>query len=185
MKRETWRALSLRQRVQWILQYYGVAIAVAAVALVAAASFLTSALGPGESYAAKVMILDDRQSADNCQVFARELSERLGGACEVTCYAPSAMYEMQAFAVRLTSDELDVIIAPGVQMRELRQNGYLRETEELSPNSRYQTVTRGGAADGDIFIGVAVRSEGDAGASRAMRYFTEPEDESQPDGIEG
>lgn len=178
MTREEFRQLSFRRKAQWVLQYYGVAIVVGIVALVVAASFLGSVLGPGENYALKIMILDERQSADNCQAFAGELSEQVGGECEITSYAPGATYEMQAFAVRLTSDELDVIIAPGEQARELLANGYLLEMEPLEPNSRYQIVTRGGEPGGDIYIGRAARSKNQDNASIAMRYFTETETET-------
>lgn len=173
MKREVWREMSLRARAQWVLQYYGAAIVVSILALIAAVSFFTSAFGPGEHYAVKVMILDDRQTADNCRLFSDALGAALGGECEITCYAPSATYEMQAFAVRLTSDKLDVIIAPREQARELLSNGYLREIEPLPADSRYQAVTRGGEDDGDIFIGIAARSANADNAAAAARYFIE------------
>ncbi len=174
MNRAAFRELSLRQKLQWIAQYYGAAIVLAVVAVAMGIGFFTAVFGPGEKCTVKVMILDDRQTADNCRLFSEELGAMLGGECEVTSYAPSAMYEMQAFAVRLTSDALDVVIAPEAQMRELIENGYLRGMEKLEANSRYQAITRGGEADGaDIYIGLAARTKNERNASETMRYFSE------------
>lgn len=175
MDLEKFKALSFWKKVQWILQYYGLAMVITALAVFVLVVFIKSVFGPGEQYALRVMILDDGQTTELCQAYSQQLGALLGGECDVTSYAESAVYEMQAFVVRLTSDALDLVIAPEEQMEQLRQNGYLTDMTKLEDDSFY-CVTRGGEPDGqDYYIGQTIQSVNPDNVPAALAYFTASE----------
>lgn len=176
MDREKFKALSFWQKVQWILQYYGLAMVITALAAFVIVVFVKSVFGPGEQYALRVMILDDRQSTELCQAYSEQLGALLGGECDVTSYAESAVYEMQAFVVRLTSDELDLVIAPEEQMEQLMENGYLTDMTELPDDCLYCVTAHGGEpVEERYYIGETVRSGNPDNVPAAMDYFTTTE----------
>jgi len=84
-----------------------------------------SFLEAGDKGDMRVIILDDGISSELCQVFQEELSTVIAGKTEMTSYYKSDPVHMQAFAVRLTADELDIVIAPEEEMRQMAGNGYL------------------------------------------------------------
>ena len=84
MNWKKFKELSLGGKLQWIVQYYGATIVIAAIALCVGIVMVRTFFGPEENYALRVMILDDHSSADLCRVFATELGEVLGGECDVT-----------------------------------------------------------------------------------------------------
>ena len=176
MDLEKFKALSFWKKVQWVLQYYGLAMVVTALAAFVIAVFLKPVFGPGEQYALRVMILDDRQSPELCQAYSEQLGALLGGECDVTSYAESGMYEMQAFVVRLTSDELDLVIAPEEQMEQLMENGYLTDMTELADDSLYWVTAHGGEpAARPYYIGRTILSANPDNVPAAIEYFTAAE----------
>lgn len=176
MDREKFKALSFWQKVQWVLQYYGLAMVITALVVFVLVVFIKSVFGPGEEYALRVMILDDRQTTELCQTYSQQLGELLGGACDITSYAESAQYEMQAFVVRLTSDELDLVIAPEEQMEQLMANGYLTGMSPLSDDSLYWVTAHGGRPEErTYYIGQTVRSGNPDNVPAAVDYFTATE----------
>ena len=173
MNREKFKSLSLREKIQWIFQYYGLTMAVAAAAILVGAVFVSSVFGSGDHYAIRVMILDDRQSSDVCQVFSAELGALLSGECDVTGYTESGAEQMQAYVVRLMTDDLDLIIAPAEVTDELLQYGFLRGAVTLSEDSRYHLYTGGSDRAGTVYcIGETMRSRNADHIPAAIDYFT-------------
>ena len=174
MNWEKFKSLKLSEKLQWILQYYGLTIGVAAAAIFVGAVFLISVFGPGDDYAVRVMILDDRLSSDACRVFSEELGGLLSGECDITGYAETGAEQMQAFIVRLMTDELDLIIAPTEIMDELAQNEYLRGAAALGADSRYHMYTSGSERTEISFsIGQTARSKKTDHISEVIDYFNE------------
>ena len=181
MTREKFKALPFLQKVQWVLQYYGVTALVVVIAVAVAAVFLKSVFGPGEQYALRVMALDDRLTTEQCQTFARELGELVGGECDVTSYLESDTVQMQAFAVRLTTDPLDLVIAPEDQMEQLVENGYVAAALRLQDDSRYMQTTGADGADArPRYIGRTTVGVNGANTGLAEEYFTQPPAEQGP-----
>ena len=121
------------------------------------------------------MALDDRLSMEQCQTFAGELGELIGGECDVTGYQESNISQMQAFVVRLTTDPLDLVIAPEDQMQQLVENGYVVAALQLNEDSRYMQAT--GNAGTDIrprYIGRTSVGVNEDNAAAAEAYFTGP-----------
>ena len=182
--RMTWgkfKALPFLQKIQWLVQYYGVTALVAAVTVAVAVVFFRSVFGPGEQYALRVLVLDDRLSVDQCRTFARELGEKLGGECDMTSYLESDAAQMQAFAVRLTTDPLDLVIAPEDQMEQLIDNGFVAAGLELQDDSRYMQATGGVGDDRPRYIGRTTVGLNGANAAAAEEYFTKPPTEQEPE----
>ena len=175
MNWKKFKSLSPREKIQWIFQYYGLTMAVVAAVIFVGAVFLSSVFGPGDNYAIRVMILDDRQSADICRVFGEELGVLLSGECDITGYTESGAEQMQAYVVRLMTDDLDLVIAPAEVTDELLQNGFLRSAAALSKDSRYHAYTDGGSdrADTVYCIGETTRSRNADRVPAAIDYFTE------------
>ena len=172
MNWEKFKKLSLRAKLQWIIQYYGVAIAIGAIAIFVGIVLVQSLFGPAEDYAIRVMILDDRQSADLCQAFAQELCDALGGECDVTSYLERDDDQRQAFVVRLMSDNLDIVIAPAEQTEQLLQNGFLRSAMQLEADAFYYACTGGSPEqDGALYLGVTASSRKTDNAATAIEYF--------------
>ena len=169
MNWDKFKSLNLREKLQWLLQYYGLSAAIAAAAIIVGAVFLTSVFGPEENYAIRVLILDDQQSADICRVFGEDLSPLLLGECDITSYAQSNAYQLQAFVVRLTSDDLDLVIAPAEEMAQLMDNGYLKSSMELDMNSYYCAIT--GRTEGAFCIGEALTAKNSENIPAVIDYF--------------
>ena len=174
MSWKKFRELSLGGKLQWIAQYYGVTIVIAALAVYMLVIVVQSVFGPAEDYALRIMILDDRQSADICRVIGEDLREALSGECEVTSYLERDDDQRQAFAVRLMTDHLDIVIAPVEQTQQLLQNGFLQSAMELGADSYYYKLTGGGSASGNemLCLGVVASGQNADNVSAAVDYFT-------------
>ena len=173
MNWKTFKEMRLRAKLGWIVQYYGVTIVIAALAIFVGVVFVRSVFGPADEYAIRIMILDDRASADVCRVFEAELSEMIGGACDVTSYRESDDEQRQAFAVRLMTDHLDIVIAPEEQTQQLLQNSFLSGAMELEAGSFYYESTGGGpdAGYGALYLGVAASGTNAENVPAAAEYF--------------
>ena len=173
MNWKKFKEMSLGRKLQWILQYYGVTIAVAAVAIFVGVVLIQSVFGPADDYAIRVMILDDRQSADICRAFSEDLREVLSGECDVTSYHESDAEQMQAFAVRLLTDHLDIVIAPAEQTEQLLQSRFLSGAMEMESDAFYYEYTGGGPDSGGdaLFLGVAASGMNADNVPAAMDYF--------------
>lgn len=165
------KEMKLREQLQWILQYYGVTIAVVIAAVFVGTVFIASVFGAEEDYAIRVMILDDRQFADNCREFSEELGAALSGECDITSYLESDDDQRQAFAVRLMSDHLDIVIAPEEQTEQLLQNGFLLQAMRLEADSFYNQRTAPDREDGAICLGVASSGKNVENIPIAIAYF--------------
>ena len=174
MSWKKFRELSLGGKLQWIAQYYGVTIVIAALAVYMLVIVVQSVFGPAEDYALRIMILDDRQSADICRMMSAELSEALSGECEVTSYLKRDDDQRQAFAVRLMTDHLDIVIAPVEQTQQLLQNSFLQSAMELGADAFYYELTGGGPASGNetLCLGVVASGRNADNVPAAVDYFT-------------
>lgn len=167
------KQMSLSRKIQWVIQYYGLTIAVVAAVVIVGTVFLKSVFGPADTYAIRVMILDDRQSADICRDFSEELSTILSGECDITSYLESETYQMQAFVVRLITDDLDLVIAPEHVVVQMVENGYFIRAMKLEEDSYYYEATGRNTAEEEeaIYIGEPRSSQNTENIPAAMDYF--------------
>lgn len=172
MNWEKFKEMPLADKVKWIIHYYGIAICVGVIAICVIATLLGRILGPGEKYAARIMILDDRCSDEERILMGEELQTELGEACEVIAYQLSDENQFQAFVVRLTGADLDVIIAPEKEMKELESNGYFQEMHKMKEDASYYQMTdpEGNYPDKDLYFGVTDHIEKET-AEKVNMYF--------------
>ena len=175
MNWKKFRELSLGGKLQWIVQYYGATIVIAAIALCVGIVMVRTFFGPEENYALRVMILDDHSSADLCRVFAAELGEVLDGECDVTSYLKSDPDQMQAFVVRLMADNLDIVIAPADETQQLLQSNFLSSAMGLEADSFYYACTGGGPDQegGALYLGMAASGRNAGNIPAGVTYFTD------------
>ncbi|MBQ0000686.1 MAG: hypothetical protein KBT01_04000 [Clostridiales bacterium] len=142
MNWKTFKDMPLKKKLQWILHYYGIWIVVSVVAVCVVVTLVGRILGPGEENLVKVMILDDHISDDERIGLGEELRELLEGPCEVSSYHLGHEYQYQSFVVRLSgAGDLDLILAPEAQMKELLNNGYFKEIHPMPEDSYYYHAT--------------------------------------------
>lgn len=172
MNWKIFKEMSLTDKVKWIIHYYGIAICAGVVGICVITALISRIFGPGEEYAARIMILDDRCSDEDRIVMEEELQAQLGAACEVIAYHPSDENQLQAFAVRLSGAELDIIIAPEKEMKELEANGYFREMHKIREDAAYYQMTDPEEyyPEKGLYLGVTEHIEKET-AEKVNRYF--------------
>lgn len=131
------KQMPISGKMKWLLHYYTIPFCAVTVSLIVIVMLLCRIFGTPEQVAVKVLILDDRISEEEKSVLAGQLEDAVGEECELTMYHVSEEYQYSGFVVRLTGDEIDVIIAPKNQMMELKANGYFREMFPLAENCAY------------------------------------------------
>lgn len=125
MNRELWKQMSFSKKIGWIVQYYGATIVVVIISILVVVSLIKSIITGGDKGDMRVIILDNGVSSELCQVYQDEVSNLIEGDAEMTAYIKNDPTHMQAFSVRLTADDLDIVIAPKEEMQEMAENGYL------------------------------------------------------------
>ena len=174
MNKELWKQMNFSQRVEWLVQYYGVTVLVVIVAVVVALSLGRSFFGAKERGDMRVIILDNGVSSELCNQYQEEISQRINGVTEMSAYVKNDPTHMQAFSVRLTADDLDIVIAPEEEMRQMAGNGYLIPYEATGvtgffadyPKEDVLTVRAEGM--GEVTVAVRLNSN-----SRYMTYRRE------------
>lgn len=174
MDRKTFREMPFLKKVEWILMYYGKTIVVVLTALFVMGLFIKSVLRPNDGFEFHVMILDDYCSKEAAGAFAKDLDTLTGVSCDVSTFFKSDPNQMQAFAVRLFSEDIDIVIAPEEQMTQLVKNGYLAAAELLPEGSMYYAGTGYSAEDRPegLFIGYESEKAMNENVPRVKEYFT-------------
>ncbi len=175
MNSDTWKNMTLKQRVQWLLQYYGLKAACVVAAIGVVIYLIFSMLGGNEEeYGLSVLILDDRVGTEKSETLKNEMEELLDCPVEVVSYTSTVMEQMQAFSVRTTAGGIDLMIAPENEMQQLRSNNYFSGDYRLLPEKcRYEKLVYEEAAMGNAakYIGVARTGENQENATVAMEYL--------------
>ena len=185
MNKEQWKQMSFRQKLEWLVQYYGVTAIVCVIAILVAFSLAKSFLSGNEKGDMRIIILDDCMPSETCYSFQKEISRIIEGEAEITSYAKSDPIHMQAFSIRLTADDLDIVIAPATEMLEMAGNGYLIPYEpggiteffsDYSEENQLKIHSQDGSEE--IVVGLKLESN-----SRYMRYRREAGEEEMYLGI--
>lgn len=151
----TFKEMPFRKKIQWILHYYGLAIVAVITVIAVVFTLLYRMFGPHTDSLVKILILDERCSDEDRMLIHKELTELFGDECEVTSYVPNVEEQFRAFVVRLTGDEVDFVIAPETQIKELENNQYFQEIYKLSDDCHYYRLTdeEGYYTEKDIYMG--------------------------------
>lgn len=138
MNKEIWKQMSFSKKLVWFIQYYGITTLVIIGSILVIFSLGKTIFGEKEKADVRAIILDNGVSSDLCLKYQEEISTLLNGKADLTAYIKNDPTHMQAFSVRLTADDLDFVIAPEAEMREMANNGYLLKYDENSVTSFYK-----------------------------------------------
>ena len=131
MNLEKFKQLSLKGKIQWLVQYYGVLACVVIVAIVVIVIFFKSVFFSEPISDICVLILDDGVTVEDTDLVREDLEQLTGKSVEVVSYTAINPYGRDAFAVKLSSDQLDIVIAPSEETVQMMQTGYLKEEQKI------------------------------------------------------
>lgn len=172
MNKEQWKQMSFSKKMEWLVQYYGITVLVSVIAVVVVFSLAKTMFGPKDRGDIRILILDDGVPSELCITFKEDISNRINGETELSSYAKSDPTHMQAFSVRLTADDVDIIIAPEAEMLEMAGNGYLipygqddtTEFYDTFPEEKLLKVKRQDGTE-ELVVGIKLDDK-----SRYMQY---------------
>ena len=137
MNKEKFRELSLKQKIEWLLHYYGVAFIIGVVVLFVAVVFVRSVFFPEPLSDVCVLALCDDVTSDDAFALQRIIEEKTGKTSQVSAYDTNDMYGRQSFSAKLTADDLDVIVAPEEEMMGMVDSRYITCYEKLENKNLY------------------------------------------------
>lgn len=137
MNKDKFKELSLKQKIEWLIHYYGVAFIVGLVALIVAIVFVRSVFFPEPLSDICVLILSDDVTSDDAFALQSIIEEKTGKTSQVSAYNTTDMYGRQSFSAKLTADELDIIVAPEEETMGMLDNKYLIRYEKVENKNLY------------------------------------------------
>lgn len=139
---EKFKQLSLKKKIQWLLQYYGLTALIAVLAIAVISIFLKSVFCPEPISDICVLILDESISYEDTENIAGELEQITGKSVDVVSYGKTDIYGKEAFAIKLTSDQLDIVLAPYEETMQMLEAGYLTDQQALNNTKLYLGIPR-------------------------------------------
>ncbi len=140
MNKEKFKQLSFFEKVQWLIQYYGVAIVVAVIAIIVAIFFLKSVIFPEKIPDAVVLIFSDDITPGEGLEYEQELSELTGEEVDVVSYMTTDVYSEASFAAKIGVDQIDLVLAPQNEMNVLKDGGRIADYTQIPGRELYMAV---------------------------------------------
>lgn len=129
---KTFKEMSLKKKLQWLVQYYGVVALIIIVVVFVLSNLVKSILFPEPIADVCVIILSDDIYTEEAIEMQYELSKTLDATFDVRSYLVSDPYAMQSFATRVMTDQLDIVVAPKDETEELMRNSYISDYEQIN-----------------------------------------------------
>ena len=159
MNLEKFKEMPFSKKIGWIIHYYGIWIVVTIVAIGVLFSFLHSVFFPDPIPDTNIMILSDEFLRDEIPAIEEHISVVTEGSVSVTLYNLSEVYGNGAFSIKLTSDQIDIVLAPKSETDQMIETGYLESCEKLEYN--------------DLYLGIPERARKGEKLDRAIQYIKE------------
>ena len=140
MTLEKFKELSLKKKIEWIIQYYGIWIVVGIVAIFVTVDFVRTVFFPAPISDICIAILSDDYSRDDVPTMEKEISALTGGSASIVIYNESEAYGISAFTVKVMADQIDLIIAPKTQTDSMNESSYLSSCEKLDGTELYLSI---------------------------------------------
>lgn len=137
MDKDKFKNLTFKQKIEWLFQYYGIATIAIIVALIVAITFIKSVFFPEPICDVCILILSDDITTDDGNDIKRLIEEDINKSVELSVYGVSEVYGRQSFAIRLTSDVLDIVVAPNEEMIKMNENAYLSSSTQIGSLDSY------------------------------------------------
>lgn len=131
MNWNTFKEMSFKKKLQWLVQYYGVVALVGLIVIFVLGYLIKSIISPEPIADVCVIILSDEIYTEEAIEMQYELSKSLECTFDVRTYNISDPYAMQSFATRVMTDQLDIVIAPLSETKELQSNSYISDYEVM------------------------------------------------------
>lgn len=137
------KEMTLKQRLQWLVSYYGIAALIFIVAVIVIVMLVKSIFSPAPISDVCVLMFTEKVGVDESNSMEEELNSILGKEVNIDAYVSSDVYAMQAFVMKLLTDQVDILVFTKEQKEELMADGYLESCEAIT---------------NDIYIGITERA---------------------------
>ncbi len=137
------RQMSLKKKIQWLIHYYGVILLACLAGIFVVGYFVKTVFFAPPAADVHVLMLSDQVSEEMTVEYEQEISQMTGKSVEIENYSESDTYGTQAFAAKVGTDVLDLVIAPEKESTMLAENGFLLSYAQISDTHEYMGVARG------------------------------------------
>lgn len=136
------KELSFIGKVKWIVDYYGLTIFFAIIALLIAFNLVKTIVSPAEIGDVVLFIYSDDLFDEDGEEYREYIEENFGMTADISVFQPSSVYGQQALATKVGADFIDIIITPIGEMELLSDNAYLQGYEQIGDTNLYLGVTK-------------------------------------------
>ncbi|MCF0187585.1 MAG: hypothetical protein HUJ98_13995 [Bacteroidaceae bacterium] len=179
--KDKFKNLSLKEKLQWLLTYYGLTAAAFVVGIIVVVALATTVFGEKNEPDVRIICLDDHMSYDNADSIREELLGLFEGEMEIelTSYLKSDPTNQQAFAVRLAADNLDVVVVTKDYFDSMEESGFIKDWKLIPKDGNYarNTVFEEGAEGllEDMYLVIPVNGlqQDEAVMTPIISYFLE------------
>lgn len=154
---KTFKEMSFKKKLQWLVQYYGIVALIILVVIFIAFSFLKSVFFPEPGADVCIMILSDDIYTEDAVDMQYNLSKTYDCTYDISAYMISDPYGMQYFATRVMTDQLDIVVAPRKETEEMLSNSYISDYEIIE--------------NSDMCISIPVKARKSYGQEQAIEYI--------------
>lgn len=137
MNKEKFKELSFKQKIEWLLQYYGLTAVFTVIALTVAVIFIKSVLFPEPLPEVSILILSDAMTQEEANGLQADIEASTGHTALVSAFIVSDLYGKQAFSMKVTSDVVDIVVSPKEETDGMSDNGYLPSYEKIEGKELY------------------------------------------------
>lgn len=157
MNWKTFKEMSFKKKLQWLVQYYGVVALISLIVIFIAGYFIKSVIFPEPKADVCIMILSDEIYMEEAIEMQFEMTNSYNATFDISAYDINDPYGMQSFATRVMTDQLDIIFAPKKETEEMLENSYINTYEQLS--------------DSDMCISFPVGARDSEAQKKAVEYL--------------
>lgn len=144
MDMKSFKDLSFKGKIKWIIDYYGLTIFFSIIALLIIFNLVNSFVNPEPIADTVVFIYCDELSSEDADKISAGIADQFDIEPEVQIYHPSDLYGQQALATKVGADQIDIIITPLGEMELMNDNAYIQGYEQIG--------------DTDLYLGIPKRS---------------------------
>lgn len=149
------------KKIRWFLDYYLKTTLFLLLGIGVAIYFILSFFGlrDEQKIGLNVLILDDRITEGKIVKMGDFLQNEIGEQVDISGYGRKDQNQRDAFAVKTTTDGIDIVIAPHDEMQMLYENKYISEYEETTKAALWYEKLMEEESEDTIYIASATRGD--------------------------
>ncbi len=148
MNSRYWDEMTVPKKIEWVFQYYGIKILAVLGAVLTVGYLIVSVVFAPKVSDVCILMLTDQVPQETANDYQAALADELGKTVSIEAFGESDLYGKQAFATKVGTDIIDLVIVPKEEAQLLDQSHYLLSYAPLEGTSYYMGVTRR-AREGD------------------------------------